>query len=566
MNLTPETPAVPVLPDSEPRWHSRLAVVILIAGTLLAMGRLCVNDFTWWDDQYTIHQNGWLQPPTARTLAHYWTTPELGLYIPLTYAAWAAIALFAHVPKDQYGIALNPWLFHGASLFCHVLAVLVAYRILRLVPFGCFPACCGAMLFAVHPLQVEAVAWASGLKDVLSGLLGLVAMWQYLLYARSEHARERKLRYLLACSAFILALLAKPSVLALPLAAAAIDRWVVGRSWQKVIAGVMGLAVIAVPFAVVARIVQDAHYVPMAPLWLRPLIALDAIAFYLQKLAWPTRLAVDYGRNPINVLAHGWCYWDWIMPAGLAAILVAGARARPILVAAAVVFVAGCLPLLGFTPAQFEFYSTTSDHYLYLSMLGPALGLAWLVSAFDSLSMRALFGLALLALAIACFGQGAYWQNDFTLFEHDTDVNPKSYMGYINLGEAHERAHDSADAIRSFVSATQANPESPLAWHDLAAALYGDGETKAATDAGQRSIELQIKYPYLRPSWSKDNRMIGQLLIDQRRFEDAIPYLRAATDSGAGDFETEKELREALKFRASQSMPATLPASSSGAR
>ena len=101
MTLPPETSPAPALPDTEPRWHGQLAVVMLIAGTLLAMGRLCTNDFTFWDDPGTVDQNSWLLPPTAHTLVHYWMSPAFGLYIPVTYTVWAAVACIAQVPKDQ---------------------------------------------------------------------------------------------------------------------------------------------------------------------------------------------------------------------------------------------------------------------------------------------------------------------------------------------------------------------------------------------------------------------------------------------------------------------------------
>ena len=104
--------------DSAPRWHDRVAVLVLIVLTLAAMGRLCAADFTLWDDPGTVAQNTWLQPPTGRTLVHYWMSPAYGLYIPVTYTVWAAVAFFAQVEKDANGIALNPWLFHSSNVFC----------------------------------------------------------------------------------------------------------------------------------------------------------------------------------------------------------------------------------------------------------------------------------------------------------------------------------------------------------------------------------------------------------------------------------------------------------------
>lgn len=131
----------------EPRWQGQVAVMVLIAGTCVAMGRLCVHDFTWYDDNRTVHQNGLLQPPTTQTLVHYWSSPAVGLYIPVTYTVWAGVAELAHVPKDENGIALNPWLFHSTNVLFHLLAVLVVYRTLHLLGAGAFAAACGALLY-----------------------------------------------------------------------------------------------------------------------------------------------------------------------------------------------------------------------------------------------------------------------------------------------------------------------------------------------------------------------------------------------------------------------------------
>jgi protein O-mannosyl-transferase len=543
----------PPTSESEPRFSSRVAAPLLTVITLVAVGRLCAHDFLWWDDQGIVHQNPWMNPPTWGTLVHYWTMPIFGLYIPVTYTVWAGVALFAHVEQDRYGIALNPWLFHSTNVFCHLMAVLVAYRILRLVNADRFGAFCGALLFGVHPVQVEAVAWVSGLKDVLSGLFALIAIWQYVAFAVSDlRGRASLVKYSLATTAFLLAMLAKPSAMALPLAALAIDRWVIDRPWRKVLPGIIGWIFIALPIAVIARSVQVAPSTIMPALWLRPLIALDSLAFYAGKLVWPVHLIVDYGRNPTGVLAHGWCYWDWIVPVGIAAVLIAGARKRPVLLAAGLIFVAGCLPVLGFTPALFQFYSTTADHYLYVSMLGPALAVAWLLSVRPRLWLRATTSMLLLACIALTIRQGRYWQNDITLFSHETDVNPRSAIGYINLGTTFDRMRDFSDAIALLKSATLVAPEYSLCWSDLAAAQSDANQLDDAIESERISVDLQSKFPSLRPNWPGDNELLGHMLLLKNRLAEAIPYLRAASDLQPGNADILKELHDAEKRIATQ--------------
>jgi len=290
----------------------------------------------------------------------------------------------------------------------------------------------------------------------------------------------------------------------------------------------------------------------MPALWLRPLIAADALAFYFGKLIWPLHLAVDYGRNPATALALGSYRWNWIIPVSIAAFLIAGVRRRPVLLAAGLIFLAGCLPVLGLVPALFEFFSTTTDHYLYVSMFGPALALAWLLSVKPTLPLRLTTIALLIILSALSIRQGGFWQNDFTLFLHDTSVNPNSVLGYINLGGAYDRNHDLPHAIEAYKNATRANPEYAMAWDNLGAVLADEGKTDEAITATRHAIDLEIKYPNLRPNWTQDNQVLGRMLFDTGRFAEAIPYLQTATDLEPENKRVADDLKEAKRRAATE--------------
>src|SRR5262249_44089281 len=151
------------------------------------------------------------------------------MYIPVVYTAWWTLA---HVPASA---GLNPVAFHAANLVVHLLSAIVVYEILLLLIGSRYAACAGALIFAVHPLQTEAVAWATGMKDCLSGLLALGAIWQYLVARRSNSIG----RYVLASAIFVLALLAKPSTVAVPVICAVLD-WLMLRGSPKLIARYVG--------------------------------------------------------------------------------------------------------------------------------------------------------------------------------------------------------------------------------------------------------------------------------------------------------------------------------------
>ena len=153
----------------------RIALILVLA-TLSVFSPVLGMEFLTWDDDINVYQNPLLNPPAPAGLAHFWTGPHQNLYVPLTYTVWMGLAWFSRLPDG----GLHPGLFHGANLTLHVAAVLVVFALLRLLVREDWAAGAGALLFAVHPVQVEPVAWVTGLKDVLGGLLLLTAVWLYL--------------------------------------------------------------------------------------------------------------------------------------------------------------------------------------------------------------------------------------------------------------------------------------------------------------------------------------------------------------------------------------------------
>jgi hypothetical protein len=547
-----QTAAADDSPFTEPAWHDTLALAVLLAATLIAMGGLCLNEFTGWDDPQTIYQNPWLSPPGWQTLAHYATTAAGGLYIPLTYALWALVAVTARVQPDASGVTLNPLQFHAINVVCHLTAVVFAYRLIRLLRLQPFPATLGALLFAVHPLQVEPVAWVSGLKDVFSGMLAVIALWQYTRFAiKRQSGKPAQTDYFIAIALFILALLAKPSCMALPLGAVAIDHWGIGRRWKEAIRSGTGLLIAALPLMVVARSVQDSGDVIMPSLWTRPLIALDAIAFYLSKLVWPMRLGIDYGRTPAMVLAHGSCYWDWLVPITVAMAILKIAR-RPLPLAGIALFVAGLLPVLGLTPAGFQRYSTTADHYVYFSMLGAGIVLGSLLSDRHAQIARTAAAIAFIPLICLTLHQGGTWRNNVTLFTHTIDVNPASYIGYTNLGKALELEGDLPASLAAFEQGARLNADYAPAWHYLGDALVNIGRSDEGLAALTTAVDLQRKHPNERLFWHRDNALVGRLLVQRHRFAAAIGYLQVAAQSDQADTSVSQSLHIAQVQAATQ--------------
>jgi hypothetical protein len=432
---------------TQPRdWRAAIPVLLLIVAVVAVYGRVVTHAFVWWDDNLTLHHNPRFNPPSGQKILETWRMPVDGLYAPVTYSYWGALAYAAESKQtDADGIHLNARIYHAGSLVLHLASVIVVFSILRLLSRNLWAACLGAILFAVHPIQVETVAWASGAKDLLCGLLGLCAIYLYILFANERRTAKRWFYYTVGAIVLILAMLAKPSAMVVPVIVGVLDLTVLRRGWRKVLPAAAGWAVIILPLVVVARIVQTFYGIPPVVLWKRPLIAADSIAFYISKLLWPAAMAPDYGRRPaivMNLWGGAWLYVMGAIALAVAVWLWRGRLRRPWLLAAAAIFVVGLGPVLGLTPFMFQYASSVADHYLYLSMLGPAMLATWAIVRFGGKWAVPAGAAIAVALAARSINQLAYWKDDRTLWVHNLQACPDSFNAPNNLAASLGRESD----------------------------------------------------------------------------------------------------------------------------
>lgn len=501
--------------------------IILALVTILVFARVCGFDFSWWDDWQTVHQNPWLRVSARAALVHFWTRPAYGLYIPVTYTAWIGMAAVSSLQQaDPKGISLNPWIFHSANLLVHVIASLLCFVLLRMLLKKELPALLGAMLFAIHPVQVESVAWVSGLKDVLAGALSLAALCRYVWRAQKDQTGETFVVDPLGTLLFLFAMLAKPSATMLPLIALCVDHWIVGRNWKVALRSAAMWLILAIPLMVVARIVQNVDAVPAAPLWARPLVATDALTFYLYKIICPIWLGVEYGRRPLVIMHHPWFYLSWI-PVALVALIVWRIKSRPLL-AAAMVFVLAILPMSGLATFEFQGYSTTADHYLYFAMIGPALALGLLVSRWDRTGVRATVVVALALLGVRSFLQTSVWRDDFALFGNALRVNPNGFLSHHNLGCAYYTAGDYEHALAEYQAAMALNPDFVLPFDNAATLLAARGDIDGAIAASEHSLEVRARTPGMTGgTYIADEKRVAALLMQQGKYGRAAKHYEA---------------------------------------
>ena len=467
-------------------------MLLLVVAILATYSPAFHAQFSRWDDEEFIYHDPHLNPPNLAGLEWHWKNPEVKIYTPLTYTIWW---LLAQLPGG-----IRPLPFHLASLAAHCLASCMVFMILRLLTGKSWPALAGALLFALHAVQVESVLWASGLKDALSGALSLTALMLYLSWAqkRDDPSNPPHLAgYAAALAIFVLALLCKPSVMSFPLVAAAIEIVWLGHSWRRAAAALAPFLLAAIPLAIVARNAQPASDIA-DPIWARPLIALDALAFYLYKLVFPQSLGIVYGRQPKMILFPVWhgiapAFVTWIVPVVILAALIHWRR-RPRIVAPALVFVLALLPMLGLVPFTFQKFSTVADHYLYVAMLAPAMLVAAWLAKFPGRKTAVAIIAILAVLSIRSFAQAQVWHDDLALFGNAIAVDPTSAAMHRSFGVILNSRGDVAGATEQYLIVLRLQPDSPEVLKYVADAKSQMGDGAEAAKFAQQLLDLQLKY------------------------------------------------------------------------
>jgi protein O-mannosyl-transferase len=518
-----QTTRVPAMPP----W----AWALLVAGAalLVFLPALRFPFFPFWDDDIHVHANPHLVDLSWGSVGTLWSGPWQQLYIPLTYTAWAGLAVLSRwsdgLPASSG--ALNAAWFHGANILLHAASAALVFVLLRCVvtafrggaPHGKAGAAAalGALFFALHPLQVEPVAWISGLRDVLGGFLGLAA-----LVVMFGGGRFSAARWIVATVLFVASLAAKPAGVALPLVAGVLAfapfRW----SWRQMATGLgPWLLVGAVWVAVTTRAQWAAELAAgLVPLWARPLVALDALAFYLGKTFVPLGLAADYGRAPDTALAAGWLWWTWLGPVVLASVLIVVRPLRIYLVPCAI-FAASLLPTLGLVPFNFQLVSTVADRYTYLALLGPALAIALAVGQVGRVWFTVAATAGVAALAWSSVQRLPLWSEDLKLFADTLEVNPGSWKARHNYASALDDRGRTEEAVPLMREVLVQRPDNAEAHNDLAVMLWTLRQRGEAVVHMRQAVNLRPT-----PGSARNLAIMEEATGNARGRDDALRILR----------------------------------------
>jgi protein O-mannosyl-transferase len=486
-----------------------LAALFLTTVTGIFYIPLWNNDFVTWDDPLAITDNVYIRSFSWPSIHWMWTTFHTGNWIPLT---WMSLALDYQIGR------LDPRVFHINNLLLHaaniVLVLGLCRKVLSAARYGLNPeqqsekkirddkaAFLTALLFAIHPIHVESVAWATERKDVLYAFFYLSALWLYLGYAGSVQKPKAQLwgSWIL----FVFSLMAKPMAVTLPIVFWVFNFWPLrrfSRDRRRALVEKIPFLLATVSFAALTIASQSgAHaFSTLSGLTLtfRVMNAFRSLVFYIWKMAVPFHLVPLY---PVprdgNALYYAENNFAMILVLAFSAAVFTYRVKKPYLAAAWLCYGVMLAPVLGVLQVGSQ---AAADRYTYLPCLAFFLPLSMGAVSLAGNRKWVQFALATvitLGLGWMTVNQLTLWKNSIALWESVVEAYPDvSQIAHTNLANAYKQAHRPDDALREYDRAMAIPPPQAFTHDGRGTALLDKGLVGEAILEFKRAIELDPSY------------------------------------------------------------------------
>jgi tetratricopeptide (TPR) repeat protein len=485
-----------------------------------------------WDDDFNI------ATPELRSLdglRRIWFVPRTTLqYYPLLYSSSWLQERFWRDSTTGY---------HLVNLLLHIGCVVLVLKILRFLRIP--GAELAAIIFALHPVNVETVAWITERKNTLSGVFGLAAtLW----YLKFDEGRSRRI-YAFAIGLFVLGLLSKTAIVALPLAWLAILWWKRGAiSLRRDVVPVVPFVFLSAAAGLLTRWVEYVNIAYRArdldfSFLDRCLIAGRAFWFQLGKVLWPSNLMFIYPRWEIN--AGVW--WQYLFPIAVLALLIflwSLRRWSRAPLAGVLIYIFLLLPALGFLNQYAFIYSFVTDHWQYLACLGIitpcASGIVRLAERLKRWRAWLEPGVTLViagVLFVVTSRQSRMYTDIETLYRATIARNPACWMAQVNLGNILYQSNRIPEAMGLFSQALRIKPD--VAHYGLGNAFIEQGQTSEAMDEYRQALGFD-------PGYAEAHNNLGNALFLTGRTSEAIDEYKQALRINPGYARAHNNLGNAL--------------------
>jgi len=508
-----------------------------------------VKDFNFlnYDDDLYVFENSQVKGGlTLKGICWSFKTTQGGNWHPLTW--------FSHMMDVEiYG--LNPGRHHLTNVLFHTINTLLVFLIFRRMTGKEWESGVVAILFAIHPIHVESVAWVSERKDVLSTLFWMLTMWAYLRYVEQQNIR----RYLVVLFIFALGLMAKPMLVSLPFVLLLLDFWPIRRfcfeetdgiqNKRSTILFLLGEKLPLFLFSFVTGVVTffaqlhsgAVRSSEVYSLSIRMANALMSYALYIKKTIWPFDLAVPYphpGMVPIGKFATA-----FLVLMTITFIVIKSGRRHPYLIVGWLWYIGTLIPVIGIVQVGSQ---AMADRYTYVPSMGLFIIIAW---GGAELALKWRIGKRILvAIAASIFTilittawfQIRYWKNSITLFKHAIDITENNYVAYNNLGLTLAEKGRLKEAVHYYSEGLKINPHYIKLHNNLGDARLRLGNIDGAIDHFKQALRIK-------PTYAKAHFNMGTALLAQDKLDDAIRHFNAGLQTRPNDPTAHNNLGNALQ-------------------
>ncbi|WP_285568729.1 tetratricopeptide repeat protein [Geothrix limicola] len=500
-----------------------VAIVLLTVGVYLQVGWA---DFVTFDDPVYVSNNPViLKGLNWETLRYAFSSGPEGNYIPLVWLSHAAcVSLFGTWAGGH----------HLANLFLHVLNSVLLFYFLRRITASAWPSAGVALLFALHPLHVESVAWIAERKDVLSTLFWILTSWAYVRWVE----RPSKLGYFWMLLLFFLGLLSKSMLVTLPVILLLLDAWPLQRldlanrgfkalwsreAW-KLLVEKLPLFALSAAFGILTILIQKTvgamSSLSSLPAHQRLSNSLGAIFVYLRQMVWPDKLSAFY---PIS--------WDFhpvfhIVGASLGLALITAVcalnlRRRPYLAVGWLWYLVTLLPVVGIIQVGGQSHA---DRYTYVPLIGVFIALAFLAEEFiyrwrvPRVAVLGVSACFLGGMATLTAAQTQIWRDNLRLFSYALTMDPENPVALLNIGDEYLKLGQLENAQAAYSQGLKYSTSLYLAHYRVGYVLELLGKYDRALVFYRKSYELK-------PGFLGVNQGLGHLLTRIGKYEEAAPFV-----------------------------------------
>jgi protein O-mannosyl-transferase len=513
------------------RWQGLVGIIVTVCAIVIAVHLpvLSAQAFVFDDNMY-ITDNVLVQNPSWTSIRRFFTEVAEPSTVPGYYQPVTMTSLM--VDRAISAGAEGPRPYHRTSLALHVANTALLITIIHMLVGHQWAAAVAGLLFGLHPMTIEPIAWVSERKTLLAAFFAMTSIIFYLRFLRFR----RRGNYIACIVTYVLAAMSKPTSLPLPILMLVMDYWPLNRLGRKSLIEKLPLLAVSGLFAILAFVSQSrtaSATLPDSHTAVETLFVLSHnIAFYFYKVLVPTELSAFYAYPETLGLLHPMVMAGVIVVCALMVTIIVSVRRTRVVLAGTLFYFIAILPASGMV----KFTNTiAADRHVYI----PLIGLLLIVAGFLRWSFRpgrscvryfcnVLTVVSLVVVSgaevLATRNYLPCWRNTVVLFEHMLRINPNAPELHLNLGNAFVAQHDLDEAITCFRAAVHFAPHRAFGHNNLGSALLAKGQSEEAMSHLREALRLD-------PDLIQPHFLIGVASVSQGMLDEAGEHFRTVIDS-----------------------------------